>query len=119
MLNCSKPLSSKTSAKFFWFSLKCIGIGFKDVEMCTGHFITRGLVQLYRILLGDEQIMEVFQMKGFHAHENYCAAYNDCAPSELPSYTLVQDYVKHVRIIFGENHVLDRAEAFLQFFRHF
>lgn len=38
-------------------------------------------------------IMEIIQMTGNHTVENYCSAYNDCAPVEIPRYTSVEDYI--------------------------
>ena len=45
-----------------------------------------GSVQLHRSIgLRDEYVMQRVQMVGRNAYVNYCEAYNDCAPEDLPA----------------------------------
>lgn len=84
--------------------------------MCTGHSIKRGSVQLYRSLSPrDEMVMEFIQRKGPNAYANYCAAYNDCAPLELPRFTSIEDYLKHASKIAGESENSHEGLAFDSF----
>lgn len=68
--------------------------------MYSGHSIKRGSVQLYRSIgYRDEHIMQKVQMTGQRAYANYCAAYKDLAPQELPRFSNVEEYIKHAESI--------------------
>ena len=56
-------------------------------------------------------------MAGSRAYANYCAAYNDCSPTQLPRFTNVNDYVEHAAEIAGEKDVLTDPEKFQEFMR--
>lgn len=102
-LNNENPLSVKQFTSFLRDRLVKVGIGQGGAKIFTGHSIKRGSVQLYRSLsLRDEMIMEIIQMTVHHAYENYCAAYNDFAPEELPRFSNIADYIAHANIIGGE-----------------
>ena len=73
---------------FLRLRLHNIGVGERDCGMYSGHSIKRGSVQLYRSLgLLDVEIMKIIQMVGANAYRNYCEAYNDCLPEQLPAYS--------------------------------
>ena len=102
-LDTTKQLSSINFVAFFRDRLAKIGIGQGDLNMYSGHSIKRGAVQLYlSIGLRDENIMQRVQMTGQHAYTNYCAAYNDCAPRELPRFPSVEDHISHAQRISNE-----------------
>lgn len=92
--NESWPVPTFTA--FFRDRLRMCGVGPGDVRMYSGHSIKRGAVQLYRSLgLRDEQVMEIVQMTGANAYANYCAAYNDCGPSDIPRFNNIDDFLRH------------------------
>lgn len=100
MLNPRKSLPVKKFTELLRIRLGDIGIGRDEILMYTGQSIKRGSVQLHRSLgLRAEMIMEIIQMKGHHAYEKYCAAFNDCAPYDLPRFSSVHDYIKHAETI--------------------
>ncbi len=79
------------------------GVGKGDVVMYTGHSTKSGCVQLYRSLdLGDEQIMEIVEMRGKNAYTNYNAAHNDCHPPDIPRFTNVAALIEHEETVPGE-----------------
>ena len=49
--------------------------------------------------------MEIIQMTGLHAYANYCAAYNDCAPSSIPRFTNVNDFMKRAESLIEEDKI--------------
>lgn len=57
--------------------------------------------------------MKTIQLECFSTNSNYCAAYNDCAPSKLLRHTSAQNFVEPSQSIVGESHVLDKAKPFL------
>jgi len=93
--------------------LRLSQIGVVGVGMYGDHSLKRGCVQLYSSLgLSDEMIMQIVQMTGHHAYANYCAAYNDCAPLELPRFTPIKDYITHAERISGECDLIQDSETF-------
>lgn len=112
-LNPTKRLSSKKFIDWMRDRLKLIGIGDEDAKMYSGHSLKRGAVQLYRSLgYRDEMIMQIIQMTGHHAYANYCAAYNDCAPQELPRFTSVQEYIGHAKTLMKESQFVSNEDSF-------
>lgn len=117
LFNHEVPLPAAKFKDFLRARLLSIGIGEANTKLYTGHSLKRGSVQLYRSLgLLDEYIMQLIGMTGPNAYANYCAAYNDCAPVELPRFSSVEEYIKHAKKIVeeGEN-VIDFSnyESFL------
>ena len=54
------------------------------------------MVLLFRSLgLRDEYIIQRIQMVGPKAYANYCEAYNDCAPEDLPRFSSQREYLQH------------------------
>ncbi len=47
--------------------------------------------------------MEMIQMIGTNAYANYCAAYNDCAPTDLPRFSNVRDFLDHAAALVAES----------------
>ncbi len=37
-----------------------------------------------------------------NTHANYCAAYNDCAPADLPKFSNGRDFLYHVATLVAE-----------------
>lgn len=103
MIMTDHPWPVKEFTSFLRSRLRMCGVGAGDVHMYSGHSLKRGCVQLYRSLgIRDEQIMEIVQMTGPQAYANYCAAYNDCRPSDLPRFTNIGAMVKHVGTVTAE-----------------
>ncbi len=46
--------------------------------------------------------MEIIQMIGTNAYANYCAAYNDCAPADLPRFSNMRDVLEHAAALAAE-----------------
>ncbi len=42
-------------------------------------------------------------MIGTNAYANYCAAYNDCAPTDLPMFSNVRDFLDHAATFVAES----------------
>lgn len=110
-INCDKPWSAKGFKDFLRSRLNSIGVGPSDCERFSGHSIKRGSVQLYRSLgVRDEMIMEIIQMTGNHAYANYCAAYNDCAPEDIPRFTSITECILHAEEICREKSIMHNDE---------
>ena len=119
VIDTKAPWSSKKFTEFFRGQLSSIGVGSGDLALYSGHSIKRGSVQLYRSLgLRDEAIMEIIQMSGYQAYSNYCAAYNDCAPPELPRFNSVKEYVRHAETICEESEQIYGKDDFAKFLEH-
>lgn len=72
----------------------CMGSSYSERYPC--HSIKSGYVQLCRSLgIRDEMVMQIVQMSRNHAYTNYFAAYNDCAPEEIPKFTSISELVRH------------------------
>ncbi len=54
---------------------------------------SKGVVSSYTGIR-DEQIMEIIQMIGSNAYRNYCATYHDSAPTDLPRFSNVDDFLE-------------------------
>ena len=109
----NRPLSSARFATMMRSRLSSIGIGPSDVLMYSGHSLKRGAIQLYRSLgLKDEYIMQRVQMVGARAYSNYCEAYNDCAPRELPRFAYSEQFLEHAVAVMHDRKVLFTAEQF-------
>lgn len=94
IINPQIPWSSSKFTAFFRSRLQEIGASSGDLQIYSGNSIKRGCVQLYRSLnVKDEQIMEIIQMKVQNAYSNYTAAYNGYAPSDLPRFSFIGDYL--------------------------
>ncbi len=95
MIVTGKPWSVHDFTEFMRKRLRMCGVGPGSVTLYSGHSLKRGSVQLYRSLgIRDEQIMEINQMIGTNSYANYCAAYNDCAPTDLPRFSNVRDFLR-------------------------
>ncbi len=46
--------------------------------------------------------MEIFQNIGKNAYAGYCAAYNDFAPTDLPRFSNVRDFLEHADKLVAE-----------------
>lgn len=55
--------------------------------------------------------MQIVQIYGDHSYTNYCAAYSDCAPTQLPHFTSGQDYIAHVENVSGETDIVSDEPA--------
>lgn len=111
-----RALSSNKFVSFMRDRLSSIGIGKADVHAYTGHSIKRGCVQLHRMLgYMDEFIMRKLGMVGPNAYSNYCAAYNNDAPRELPRFHSVSHMIEHARSISRNTNWLTDPEAYEQF----
>ncbi|PXF39657.1 hypothetical protein BWQ96_09131 [Gracilariopsis chorda] len=117
-LNFERPLSCHKFVTFMRSRLVTIGIGSADANAYTGHSLKRGSVQLHRSLgYMDEFIMRKMGMVGPNAYANYCAAYNDYAPRELPHFNSWEHMVQHAEAIAGEARWIHDASAFDEFER--
>lgn len=115
-INTSKALSAARFTAMMRKRLLTIGISSGDVAMYSAHSLKRGSVQLYRSLgLRDEYIMQKVQMVGPRAYATYCAAYNDCAPNDLPRFASAEEYIQHAARIMGERNLLLNDEAYANF----
>lgn len=100
MICTEKPWPVTEFTKFLRGRLRLCGVGPGDVSLYSGHSLKRGCVQLYRSLgMRDEHVMEIVQMSGDNAYANYCAAYNDCAPNELPRFNNLDAYIAHAETV--------------------
>ncbi len=116
IINPSISLSASKYKDFLQFRMTNIGIGRLTAKKYTGHSLKRGSVQLYRSLnLRDEQVMEIVQMKGFHAYSNYCSSYNDCSPEDLPRFCSAEDYITHAEKLKHETDWVHDQEMFNAF----
>ena len=115
-INTSKALSAARFTSMMRKRLLTIGIGPGDAGMYSAHSLKRGSVQLYRSLgLRDEYIMQKVQMVGPRAYATYCAAYNDCAPNDLPRFASAEEYIQHASRLMGERNLLLNDEAYENF----
>ena len=90
------------------------GVGAGVVDLYLTHLLMRGSVQLYRSLgLRDENFMEIIQVTGPSAYANYCAAYNDCAPSSLPLFNNYEDFIKHAQTLIEDERVRKTIQSTL------
>ena len=106
MMDVNRQWSTHDFTTFFRLRLRMCGVGAGVVDLYSAHSLKRGCVQLYRSLgLRDENIMEIIQMTGPNAYTNYCAAYNDCAPSSLPRFNNYEDFIKHAQTLIEEERV--------------
>ena len=113
------PWSSKEFNEFFLGRLSSSSVGPVDLGMYSEHSFTRGSVQLYRsLVLCDELIMKLSQMSGYQEYANYCDAYNNCAPPELPCFNLVKYYVRHAETICEESEQIYGKDDFAKFLEH-
>ena len=110
------PLSSAKFNILMRGRLRTIGIGGGDILMYSGHSLKRGSVQLYRSLgLRDEYVMQRVQMVGPKAYANYCEAYNDCAPEDLPRFASAEEYLEQADRLKKEKELALNPEAFSKF----
>lgn len=115
-LNPSKPLISARFTTTMRKRLLSIEIGPGDVLMYSGHSIKRGSVQLLRTLgLRDEYVMQKVQMVGARSYANYCEAYNDCKPDDLPRFSSVEQCLQHAAYIRQQKEILLDETAFSNF----
>lgn len=118
IIETRKVLTAKKFKDFLRVRLLDIGVGRADTIEYTGHSLKRGSVQLYRSLnLRDEQVTETIQMKGPHAYANCCAAYNDCAPPNLPCFSSASNYIAHAEKIATESDWIHDSDAFEEFMK--
>lgn len=81
--------------------------GSEEVEMYTGHSIRRGSHQMYLLMsITDERAIEFIKLKGYHAYANYCDAYNDWTPTDLPDFSAVAVYIKNAQTRIGKGFLL-------------
>jgi len=96
MTLANEPWPVGMFTQFLRARLRLCGVGPADVEKYSGHSLKRGAVQLYRSLgIRDEQVMSIIQMTGPNAYANYCSAYNDCSPGEVPRFKNIEDFLRH------------------------
>ncbi len=96
--------------------LLTIGIGPRDVLIYSGHSTKRGSVQLFRSLgIRDEFVMQRDQMIGARAYANYCEAYNDCRPEDLPIFSSAEKYLEHAKHMMEQKEILLDEQAFPNF----
>ena len=116
----SRALSAARFNSLMRSRLLSIGISPGDVLMYSGHSLKRGSVQLYRSLgLRDEYVMQRVQMVGPRAYANYCEAYNDCAPEDLPRFASAEEYLQHARQIMEERKMALDETAYSRFVLEF
>jgi len=117
-IDTARPLSSERFNRLMRNRLLGIGIAPGDVLMYSGHSLKRGSVQLFRSLgLRDEYVMQRVQMVGHRAYANYCEAYNDCAPEDLPRFSSEKEYLQHAIRLMEEKKVKRNDNAFFKFMR--
>lgn len=115
-INTSEPLTSARFNILMRKRLVDIGVAPKDALMYSGHSLKRGSVQLYRSLgLRDEYVMQRVQMVGNRAYANYCEAYNDCAPEDIPRFASEEGYLQHAHRLMEEKKILADSAAYSKF----
>ena len=100
MIDVNRQWSTHDFIAFFRLRVRMSGVGSGVVDLNSAHSLRWGCVQLYRSLgMRAENIMEIMQLTGPNAYANYCAAYNDCAPSSLPCFNNYEDFIKHAQTL--------------------
>ena len=117
ILDCSKHWSVEKFNSHLQNRLLSVGFGPSDVLRYTGHSIKRGCVQFYRSLnVRDEYIMQIIQMTGDNAYRNYCAAFNDDAPEDIPRFSSIESLLVHCDSVLKEKG-LTNAQEFSDYYR--
>lgn len=94
-------------------SLVVIGIAPARANLCTGHSLKRGSVQLLRTLgLKDLDIIRRIKMEGGRAYLRYAAAFNEFAPPPVPDFSCIEDMEAHMRECYRRRSMMGNAEQF-------
>ncbi len=88
------------------------GVGPGSATLYSGHSLKRGSFQLYRSFgRRDEQMIEIIQMIGKLHTQNYCAEYNDCAPTDLLRFSNLYDFLDHeARLVAESGDTVEEAD---------
>lgn len=62
--------------------------------------------------------MEIIRMNGYQGHANYCSAYNDCSPPDLPRFNSVKTYIRHAETICQGSENTQNKDHFYRFVQH-
>ena len=59
--------------------------------------------------------MSKVQMVGARAYANYCEAYNDCSPEDLPRFSSAEQYLQHADYMREQKEILLNDAGFASF----
>lgn len=86
----------------------------------TGHWIKRGSVPLHGSLgMRDEMVKKLVQMTGPLEYTNYCTAYHECGPNDIPRMYSVTKYSHHAEKVFHETSIVRNGNALNSFMQEF